>query len=373
MQEEDAMSRLAVVRDDKFQDHLTPQMHPESPQRLAAIDEALRVNKMDETLDHFRPRPATEDELVRVHKDSYIEGLLDYEAQAKQGDKLIPIDADTWMSPETYDIAKLAAGAGLVGVDSIAGDYDSAFVAVRPPGHHALAGRAMGFCLFNNLAVAARYAQKKLGIERVMVIDWDVHHGNGTQDLFYDDPSICFLSMHQFPFWPPNSGWYKDDGKGEGKGYNINVPLPAGTGDRGYLKAWDEIVTPICRQYKPRLIMVSAGYDAHRSDPLAMQNVSTSGFALMTQRVCELSKDADAKVVCFLEGGYNTKALANSVLATMNVLNSPRPEGVNAGEVLINTQTSLLLPVTEDSEPFAVDARISELRHHFSQYWTSLK
>ncbi|MBX9770226.1 MAG: histone deacetylase [Candidatus Obscuribacterales bacterium] len=367
------MSRLAIVRDDKFQEHLTPQLHPESPQRLAAIDAALKASKLDETLDRLYPRPATEDELVTVHNDRYIEILLEQEAKAKKEDTLVLLDADTWMSPETYDVAKLAAGAGLVGVDSIAGSHDSAFVVSRPPGHHALAGRAMGFCLFNNLAVATRYAQKKLGTERVMVIDWDVHHGNGTQDMFYNDPSVCFLSMHQFPFWPPNSGWYKDDGAGEGKGYNINVPLPAGTGDRGYLKAWDEIVAPICREYKPQLIMVSAGYDAHQSDPLATQNVSTAGFALLTQRLCELTKGANAKVVCFLEGGYNTTSLANSVLATMNVLNSPHPDKASAGDVLITTKTDLLLPVTEDKSPLVVDERITEVRHHFAEYWTSLK
>lgn len=357
------MSKLAIVRDDKFQDHLTPELHPESPKRLAAIDEALRASDLGMLLDGFDPRPATDDELSSVHSDEYIETITTQGEKAKNTDSLVPLNEDTWMSAKSCDVAKLAAGAGLVGVDSITNGHDSAFVVVRPPGHHALAGRSMGFCLFNNLAVATRYAQKKLGLKRVMVIDWDVHHGNGTQDLFYDDPSVCVLSMHQFPFWPPNSGWYKDDGVGEGKGYNVNVPLPAGTGDRGYLKAWDEIVSPVCQEYDPQLIMVSAGYDAHLSDPLAMQNISTAGYARLTQRLCELTKATNSKVVCFLEGGYNTKSLASSVIATMNVLNSDKTEGVS----------NLLLPGTEDKTPQAVDERITEVRQHLAQYWRSLK
>src|SRR5262249_48293591 len=146
--------------------------------------------------------------------------------KAKQG-KLIQLDEDTFMGHESFDIAKLAAGAGLVGIEAVTNQgYSSSFVAVRPPGHHALYDKPMGFCLFNNVAVAARYAQKQMGYKRVLIVDWDVHHGNGTQDMFFDDPSVCFVSFHQYPFWPPDSGWYTEDGRGEGKGYNINIPLP---------------------------------------------------------------------------------------------------------------------------------------------------
>jgi acetoin utilization deacetylase AcuC-like enzyme len=316
------MSKLLLVRDSRFQEHLTPEAHPESPQRLVAIDKALHRSHLIKEVRQAEPRPATEDELSTVHKEGYIEHLREDAERAKKSSCLIPLDADTFMSPETYDTALLAAGAGLVAVDAIKKAHtDSSFVVVRPPGHHALSDKPMGFCLFNNVAVAARYAQKNLGFKRIFVIDWDVHHGNGTQDMFYKDPSVFFVSFHQFPFWPPDSGWYTQDGDGDGKGYNLNIPLPAGTGDRGYLRAWDELLKPICLEYKPDLIMLSAGYDAHQFDPLGQQQITTCGYGLLTQRLLELSQATNAKIVGFLEGGYNTKSLSEAVITTMGVLN----------------------------------------------------
>ena len=369
------MSKLAMVRDEKFRDHLTPELHPESPARLAAIDKALHRSHLMKEVRQLKARLATEDELASVHKTYYIEHLQEDAAKAKNSAQIIPLDPDTFMSAETYDTAKLAAGAGLVAVDALKRkDTDSSFVVVRPPGHHALADRPMGFCLFNNLAVAARYAQQKLGYKRIFVVDWDVHHGNGTQALFYDDPSVLFLSFHQYPFWPPDSGWYTEDGAGDGKGYNVNIPLPAGTGDKGYLKGWDEIVKPVCQEYQPDLIMLSAGYDAHQADPLGQQQISTTGYALLTQRLRELADEGNRKIVGFLEGGYNTKSLSDAVVATMKVLNANHPgDAKMIVPGLPTDESGSVAPITGDRNPELVNERIKEIRRYLASYWKSLR
>ncbi|MGH9548761.1 MAG: histone deacetylase family protein, partial [Terriglobales bacterium] len=318
---------------------------------------------------------ATWDELCLVHDANYVEELVRDSAIAATG-KWVQLDADTFMSPETYDTALLAAGGGLVAVESLADkDLFSSFVAVRPPGHHASVATPMGFCLFNNVAVAARYAQKNMGMKRVLIIDWDVHHGNGTQDIFYNDPSVCFISFHQYPFWPPDSGWYKEDGKGDGKGFNMNIPLPQGTGDRGYLHAWDKLVKPLCMEYKPDLIMLSAGYDAHQMDPLGQQRISTSGYAMLSQRLADLSRETGAKVVAFLEGGYNVKSLSESAVATMRVLNAADAEATADVHVsyLVPGSSAGEDPITQDLDPNQVEERVIDVRKHFSQYWKAFR
>jgi acetoin utilization deacetylase AcuC-like enzyme len=365
------MPNLVYVHDEIFQRHQTPASHPESPKRLAAIEQKLIDTQLLGKVSQAGPRIADPDELCKVHNAGYIEELEKISARAKQEGNLQSWDADTFVSAESYDIAKLAVGAGFVAVDSLAsGSHRTAFVAARPPGHHALQDRAMGFCLFNNVALAARYAQK-LGMKKVLIIDWDVHHGNGTQAMFYNDPSVCFISFQQFPFWPPGWGWYEDDGEGAGKGFNINIPLPGGTGDRGYLKAWDTLVTPIALEYKPDIILLSAGYDAHQFDPLADQKISSDGFFLLSSRLVSLSETTDAPVAAFLEGGYNTRMLAESVAATIDVLNAGRdrdslmaPGGKYGGETKA---------MTLDIDRQAVDERINTLKNYFAKYWQSLR
>lgn len=364
------MSNLALIRDEQFQHHRTPDSHPESPDRLAAIDKALKESTLNQELSQLKPRPATEDELSLAHNPYYIEDLQKNSARAQHSAHLVQLDPDTYMSAETYETAKLAAGAGLVSVDSLFDqNFSSAFVAVRPPGHHALANRSMGFCLFNNIAVAARYAQKTRGFKRIFIVDWDVHHGNGTQAMFYDDPSVCFLSFHQYPFWPPDSGWYTEDGAKDGQGFNINVPLPAGTADEGYLQAWDQVLKPVCLEYQPELILLSAGYDAHQDDPLGQQRISIRGFESLTERLAHLSNATQAKVVCFLEGGYNVRALSESVLATMRILNTQTGINPKANR----SETMITRSLTQDSDRQIVSQRIADVRQHFSKYWGSLR
>ncbi len=365
------MSPLSLFRHPDFQSHENPESHPERSQRLAAIDDAIASCDHSGQFIDLKPRIATESEITAVHVPSYVQQIATKAAIAHERQSLIQLDPDTFLSPKSYEVARLAVGAGLCAVESVTRDrFDSAFVAVRPPGHHARVASPMGFCLFNNIAIAARYAQQHLGYKRVMIIDWDVHHGNGTQDIFYADPSVCFISLHQYPFWPPGSGSHSEDGAGDGRGYNVNIPLPAGTGDAGYLAAWTALVEPICLRYKPDLILVSAGYDAHKDDPLGGQLLTTYGFASMSERLRELAQRTGAKVVCFLEGGYNIEALAESVVATMRVLGA---DSADAAACVKNSYTSAKGQFTEGDRPSrALEECVSALRRHFSPYWQGL-
>ncbi|MBY0359506.1 MAG: histone deacetylase [Candidatus Obscuribacterales bacterium] len=368
------MSRLALVHDEAFQKHLTPESHPESPRRLAAIDEALHRSELMLELDRLEPRQADLEEICVVHSQNYVAELEEKGKNALATGGILRLDPDTWMSTESYATAKLAAGAGLEAVKAVLkGSHNRSYVIVRPPGHHALVDRPMGFCLFNNVALAARHAQKEFGLKRVLIIDWDVHHGNGTQEIFFEDPSVCFISFHQFPFWPPDMGWYTQDGIGEGKGYNINIPLPAGTGDRGYLAAWDAIVKPVCLEYQPELIMLSAGYDAHQADPLGQQQISTSGYFLLSNRLADLAEAINCPIVGFLEGGYNTRSLADSVVATVQVLNAAEKSVRDDLKCFSGIYGAEVMPNTHDRSEPLVDERIVDIKRHLSKYWQSLR
>jgi acetoin utilization deacetylase AcuC-like enzyme len=368
------MSRLAFIRDAKCLQHTPPPSHPESPQRLAGIDKAFEESSLAGSVDQLKPPLVELDDLLLVHSEQYVEEI-GRDAADIHGADILQIDADTYMSEGSYRAARLAAGAGTMAVDGVHNNqYESAFVAVRPPGHHASRSTAMGFCLFNNIAIAAQYARKKCGYERVAIIDWDVHHGNGTQEIFYNDPSVCFVSMHEYPAYP-GTGWYSEHGRGDGEGFTLNIPLPSGTGDRGHLAAWDQLIKPVCTEFAPDLILVSAGYDAHRADPLGFQKISTAGFAMLTQRLADLSLATGAKSVCFLEGGYNVPALSASVIATMRVLNAKSAEEIAAVHVsyLIPGAASGADPITDDDARDEVDDRILDIRKHFGSYWHSLR
>lgn len=368
------MSRLALIRDAKCQEHHPPPGHPERPQRLGIIDKKFVESDLHGSVQSVAPRRATLDELTLVHDQDYVE-QIDEESKSIRGNQILQLDADTYMSTGSHEAAMLAAGAGVLAIDGVHhSEYESAFVAVRPPGHHASRATAMGFCLFNNIAIAAQHARKKLGYKRVAIIDWDVHHGNGTQNIFYNDPTVCFISMHEFPAYP-GTGWYKEHGRGEGEGFTVNVPLPAGTGDRGYLAAWDKIVKPVCQEFAPDLILVSAGYDAHKADLLSFQKVTTGGFAMLSQRLADISTLAGIKTVCFLEGGYDLQALGDSALATMRVLNARSASEIANVHVsyLVPGSAAGLDPITDDDAPDEVEERIQDIRKHLGTYWHSLR
>jgi acetoin utilization deacetylase AcuC-like enzyme len=235
------------------------------------------------------------------------------------------IDADTVVSPASDEVARLAAGGALAVLDAVISREPSrptsAFVLARPPGHHAMAERAMGFCLYNSVAVAARYAQRRHGVRRVLVLDWDVHHGNGTQHLFYDDPSVLFISLHQYPLWPPGWGWLDQVGSGEGRGSSVNVPLPSGEGDAGYALACERVVRPIATAFRPELVLVAAGQDGHIADPISSMALTAGGFAALARLAREIAASAGAYgPVLLLEGGYNPTTLPYLVAAILDAL-----------------------------------------------------
>ena len=290
--------------------------HVENAQRLEAIISRLEQTGLKQRLITIAPRPATSEELSMVHDEQHIWYIQ--EAARRGGGWL---DPDTVMSADSYDAALYAAGGAIKATGAVMmGEVNSAFALVRPPGHHATPQRAMGFCLFNNIAIAARYALAEFGLERILIIDFDVHHGNGTQEAFYDDPRVLYISTHLYPFYP-GSGNAGETGTGEARGTTVNVPLPAGCGNAEYEQVFSRIVVPAAERFKPQLILVSAGYDPHWADGLALMQVSVTGFAAMVKSIREMAGElCDGRLSFVLEGGYNLDALAASVQATFNVL-----------------------------------------------------
>lgn len=308
--------RAALLRDSRFQGHDTGG-HPENARRLRAIEQELAAR------DLVRDRPviafdaASDAAVGLVHDPRYVAGVREFAAQG--GGYL---DADTVVQPDSVEVAALAAGAGIAAVDAaLDGVAARSFVLARPPGHHATPQRGMGFCIFNTIAVAAAHALER-GVARVMILDWDVHHGNGTQDAFYDSDQVLFISLHQSPLYP-GSGAAAERGVGQGNGYTLNVPLRAGGGDEVYQAAFEEVVMPAATAYQPELVLISAGFDAHAADPLANMRVSETGFAGMARRAREIAEShAGGRLIAFLEGGYDPPALARSVAATLAVLDN---------------------------------------------------
>jgi len=299
----------AYVYDPIYLEHDLPS-HPENARRLRCIISTLEDEGMLARLRFLEPRPATTEELQRVHAPAHLERVKRM-AQAGGG----YLDPDTYVSPRSFDAALMAAGGVVRAVEAVlAGEITNGFALVRPPGHHATATRAMGFCLFNNVAVAARAALVGGKVERIFIADFDVHHGNGTHDAFTDDPAVFYFSTHQYPYYPGTGPW-SETGRGDGEGTVLNVPLPAQVGDAGYAQIFAELVWPLVERFRPDLILVSAGYDAHWSDPLAQMNLSLTGYAWLQRELVRMAGQlCDGRIVFTLEGGYQMDVLACGVL-----------------------------------------------------------
>jgi acetoin utilization deacetylase AcuC-like enzyme len=318
---------MAVLEDARFREHAGPRGHPERPERLAAVGAAIAART--EPLVRMAPRAADDAELLRVHDASHLARLAAAEAHAP-----LQLDADTYFGPGSHDVARLAAG-GLVDLARavVRREVDTGLAAVRPPGHHAEADRAMGFCLFNNIAVAARALQAEEGLGRVLVLDWDVHHGNGTQHAFEGDPSVLYVSTHQFPYYP-GTGDFGEAGIGAGLGTTLNVPMPAGCGDAEYVGVMQRIVAPAARWFRPDAILVSCGFDAHRDDPLAAMEVSRAGFLALASIVrCLAEELCGGRLTFALEGGYAASGLTEGTAAVLEASLRPTPYGVVPGEM----------------------------------------
>ncbi len=297
--------------------HVMPPGHPERPERLAAIVEHLREAGLWDAAAHIEPTPATVGQLARVHRSDYIATVA---KTCERGGGLLDM-GDTPICRASYDVALLAAGGLLRAADAIvAGTVRSAFCLVRPPGHHARPGNGMGFCVFNNIAIAARYLQAEHGLGRVLIADWDVHHGNGTQDAFYDDPSVAFLSLHRYPFYP-GTGTADERGTGNGQGTTANVPLRAGTAGAAFVEAFRDHLEPLAETFRPEFVLVSAGFDGHRDDPLGGMALTEDDYAELARIVRGTADEhCGGRLLLTLEGGYDLRALAHSVAAVLRTL-----------------------------------------------------
>ena len=307
--------RTGIVYDDRFLLHETG-MHPEKKERLKSIMSFLEKKEVLDKLELIEPRKARVEEIEYAHTKNYIEEIESYCAKGYNA-----IDMDTMICSASYEVALLSAGGAITAVDKVmSGELDHVFSFGRPPGHHAEPNRGMGFCLFNNVAVAAYHAMKVYNVERILILDWDVHHGNGTQVMFYHDPRVLFFSTHQSPAYP-GTGSFKEVGAGKGEGYTVNVPLPPGSGDADYEYIFQELLKPLCDQFKPQLIMVSSGHDAHENDPLAGMALSSQAYGMMAKIVKEIAEQyCEGKIVLMLEGGYNLDALAEAVFNVLDTL-----------------------------------------------------
>jgi acetoin utilization deacetylase AcuC-like enzyme len=320
---------LLLITSDRFRTHLTPPGHPESVERaevMARAAESFRA--AGGTM--VEPRPATLGELARVHDRGHIDAIAAVAGRATM------IDTDTFTSPASFDVARLAAGAACQGVEEALAHDGPVCCFVRPPGHHAERERAMGFCLFNSVAVAAAHARAQ-GIEKVAIVDFDVHHGNGTQGMFYDDPHVLYVSTHQFPFYP-GTGAAGEVGRGNGIGFTVNLPLEAGAVDADYAAVWSAVVDPVLRDFEPELLLVSAGFDAHARDPLAYMRMSTEGYGSLIAALWHRALEScSGRLVAVTEGGYDLDALGACLEALLSIVGDPsaaapwRPDADVAG------------------------------------------
>jgi acetoin utilization deacetylase AcuC-like enzyme len=311
---------LLLIHSDRFAEHQTPPGHPERPERAEVMD-VIAARWRTRGTDVIAPRAATREQLARVHDLDYLQRISETAGRA------LALDPDTYTSPESHEIALLAAGAAIDAVERVmAGSHRSALALVRPPGHHAERNRAMGFCLYNNVAAAAAHA-RTCGASKVAIVDYDVHHGNGTQHIFEPDPNVLYVSTHQFPYYP-GTGAVDEIGVGRGTGFTVNIPLEAGAVDEDYQLVFSAVVIPVLLQFEPDLVIVSAGFDAHEHDPLGGMRLSSPAFGAMTADLRDVAEECcRGRLVAVTEGGYDLEALAASMDSVIEILSAKAPSG----------------------------------------------
>jgi acetoin utilization deacetylase AcuC-like enzyme len=351
------MNRTGIVKDERYLEHVMDPGHPESPERLRAIYRMLEDEEMRGHFEEVKPRSATREELEMIHSSRYIDLIA-----STAGKPYFRLDGDTSTCAKSYEAALLAAGGFLVLIrDVMEGKLNNGFALVRPPGHHAERDRAMGFCLFNNIAIGARYAIQNFPLKRILIVDWDVHHGNGTQNSFYEDPQALYFSTHRYGFFYPGTGAATEVGKGKGEGFTVNVPLSTRSGDADYGNIFRKILKPIALEYQPQLILVSAGFDIHYDDPLGGMEVTEQGFARMTQLLMEIAEvTAQGKLAITLEGGYDVAGQRRSVKAVLKELAQISP--LDKRDLLEK----------EEANASRTERFILQLKEIQKRYWKSL-
>ncbi len=351
------MNRTGIVKDARYLEHVMDPGHPESPERLRAIYQMLEEEEMKGQFEAVKPRAATREELEMIHSPAYIDLIA-----STAGKPYFRLDGDTSTCAKSYEAALVAAGGFLELIKAIMeGKLNNGFALVRPPGHHAERDRAMGFCLFNNVAIGARYAIQNFSLQKILIVDWDVHHGNGTQSSFYEDPKVLYFSTHRNGFFYPGTGAATEVGKGKGEGFTVNVPLSTRCDDADYGNIFQKILKPIALEYQPQLILVSAGFDTHYDDPLGGMEVTEKGFARMTQILIEIAEaTAQGKLAITLEGGYDVSGQSRSVKAVLKELAHASP--LDKKDLLEKEKTNYP----------RIEKLILQLKEIQKRYWKSL-
>jgi acetoin utilization deacetylase AcuC-like enzyme len=332
------VKNIGIMRDPIYMKHSNSPGHPENPKRLEAINGMLEVFPAKDRLVDIPARDATFEELACIHDSKYIKRI-----ERTKDQSYTMLDSDTGANSDSYAAAVRAAGGTIEAIKAVLnGRVSSAFAFVRPPGHHAEADRAMGFCIFNNVAIGACYAIQRGGLNRILIVDWDVHHGNGTMHSFYDSNKVLYFSVHQFPHYP-GTGRINDVGTADGKGFTVNVPLPGGQGDMEFLAVFQDVFLPIACEFEPELILVSAGFDTHEYDPLAGMTVSSQGYGEMTRRIMKVAEQCcEDKITFVLEGGYHLTALTEGISSVLQALLNDEPAMLDDTAV-IDSYTSRIL------------------------------
>ncbi len=351
------MKRTGIVKDERYLDHVMDPGHPESPERLRVIYEMLEEPEMKGFLELVPPRFATREELELVHTPAYIDQVA-----KTAGKPYYRLDMDTSTCAKSYETALLAVGGFLELIRAVMeGKLNNGFALVRPPGHHAERDRAMGFCLFNNVAIGALYAIQQFSLERILIVDWDVHHGNGTQNSFYEDPRVLYISTHRYGFFYPGTGAANEVGKGKGLGFTVNIPLSMRAGDAEFGNIFEKLVKPIGLEYQPQLVLISAGFDTHYDDPLGGMDVTEKGFARMTQILMEIAEaTALGRMVIILEGGYDVYGQGRSIKAVLKELAQVSP--LDKKELLKQ----------EEAQYSRIGGLILQVKEIQKRYWKSL-